>query len=190
MKKILAITTLAAILIVLGSASGQTAGAQQATPAATAGGTMSACASVANNPVAGSTEANKALVCRFYDEIFNKKNLNVVDELVAPNYKRYLSPIAAPLDAAGQKTRLAGMLAAFPDSHLTIEDLVAEGDRVAIRLTNRGSHQGAYLGIQPTGKQVVADAIEIMRIENGKIVEHWGAPNNYSLLQQLGATIK
>jgi predicted ester cyclase len=76
--------------------------------------------------------------------------------------------------------------AAFPDIHETIEDMLAEGDRVVTRSTWRGTHQGAFLGIAPTGKQVSVTGIDISRVASGKFVEHWQAADNLGLLQQLG----
>ncbi len=133
---------------------------------------------------------NKALVRRYIGQVLNGHRLEMLDQLVSPNYKRYLSPVAAPLNPEGQKQRLAGFFAAFPDLRCTIDDLIAEGDRVAYRLTCPVTHQGAFLGIAPTGKQVVAQAFELARVENGKLVEHWGGPDTFNLLQQLGATVR
>jgi predicted ester cyclase len=135
------------------------------------------------------TEANKALVRQYYDQVLGAGNLNAIDELVSPNYKRYLSGGAAPLDAAANKQRLAGLRAAFPDMKPTIEDLVAQGDRVASRVTVRATHQSAFQGIAPTGKPVTITALEIIRIENGKFVEQWGGPDLLNVVQQLGGVI-
>ena len=136
-----------------------------------------------------STEENRSLVRRYIEEALNKGNLGLLDEMLSSDYKRYLSPAAAPLTPQAQKQRLAGLSAAFPDIHLTIEDLIAEGDRVAFRLTLRGTHQGTFLGIAPTGKQVIVFAFDVVRIENGRFIEHWGGPDLLTVLQQLGAVI-
>jgi predicted ester cyclase len=77
-------------------------------------------------------------------------------------------------------------LAAFPDSYLTVEDMIAEGDKVVARLTSGGTHQGAYMGIPPTGKHVKVTLIDIFRIAGGKGVEHWMEFDAMGLLQQLG----
>jgi predicted ester cyclase len=79
--------------------------------------------------------------------------------------------------------------AAFPDLQLTVENIIAEGDFVAISLTARGTHQGTFQGIPPTGKSVTVSAFEVVRIENGKLAEHWGGPDTLNLLQQIGAVI-
>ena len=136
-----------------------------------------------------STEDNKSLVRRYLDEVWQKGNVMAADEFLAPNYRRYLSPTAAPLDVAGQKQRLAGFRAAFPDIQITLEDIFAEGDRVAFRSTMRGTHQGAFLGLAPTGRAVTVSLVDVMRVENGRLVEHWGGPDLLNLAQQLGAVV-
>lgn len=136
-----------------------------------------------------STTENLSLVRRYVDEVFNGGNLELLDEMISPDYKRYLSPTAPPLTPQAQKQRLAGLRAAFPDIHLTVEDLVAEGDRVAFRVTLRGTHQGTFLGLPPTGKQVTVFAFDLIHIENGKFSEHWGGPDLLTALLQLGAVV-
>ncbi len=133
------------------------------------------------------TEANKDLCRRFADVVVSQGHLEVLGEFVSPDYKRYLTATAAPIDAEGQKKRLAGLRAAFPDLKVTIDDLIAEGDRVVYRSTCHGTHQGTLMGIAPTGKQGVVTEIEIFRIENGKIVEQWGGPDMFDLLRIIGA---
>jgi predicted ester cyclase len=136
-----------------------------------------------------STEENKSLVRRYVEQILNRGNMAVADELLAPDYKRYTSPTAVPLTVDVQKQRLAGIRAAFPDWHLTVEDMIAEGDRVAFRATIRGTHMGVFQNVAPTGKQVTVSALDIVRIEKGKFIEHWGGPDLLNLLQQLGAVV-
>ena len=136
-----------------------------------------------------STEENKSLVHRYVEQILNRGNMAVADELLASDYKRYISPTTAPLSVDVQKQRLAGIRTAFPDWHLTVEDMIADGDRVSFRATIRGTHKGAFQSIPPTGNAVTVSALDIVRIENGKIAEHWGGPDLLNLLQQLGAVI-
>ena len=135
------------------------------------------------------SETNKALVRRYVEQVVNGGKFEVYDELVAPNFKRYISAAAAPLNADAAKKRLAGLRAVFPDLNLTIEDMIAEGDRVAYRTTIRGTQQAAYQGIAPTGKQVTVTELAIIRIENGKFVEHWGGADTMDLVQQLGGVV-
>jgi predicted ester cyclase len=135
------------------------------------------------------TEANKALVRRYMEQVWNAGNLNVLDELDSPNLKRYMSAASAPIDVAGQKQRIVGLRTVFPDIHMTIDDMIAEGDRVTVRMTVRGTQKVAFMGIPPTGKQGVVTAIDIIRIENGKFVEHWGGPDTMDMVQQLGGAV-
>jgi predicted ester cyclase len=133
-------------------------------------------------------DANKALVEQYVEQVINAHNPNAMDALVSPDYKRYPSATATlTLDDA--KKRLGGLFAAFPDAHVTIDSIIAEGDLVMYRDTIRGTHQGTFQGIAPTDKQTTIAELITMRIENGKIVEHWGGPDLLSLLQQLGAVI-
>lgn len=135
------------------------------------------------------TEANKALVRRYVEQVPNGGHFEVLDELLSPGYKRYVSAAAAPIDAASNKQRLAGLRTVFPDLKITIDDLIAEGDRVVYRGTVRGTQQAAFMGIPPTGKQVTVDVHESFRIENGRIAEHWGGPDRMDLVQQLGGVV-
>ncbi len=136
-----------------------------------------------------SAEENKALLRRYISEVWDKQNPIAVEQFLAPNYQRHLSPMAAPLTREGQQHRLLGFRTVFPDMHLTVEDMIAEGDRIAFRSTMRGTHQGSFLGIAPTGKHVTVGLIDVIRIEDGQFVEQWGGPDLWDLLQQLGAEV-
>ncbi len=133
-----------------------------------------------------STEVNKASVRRFYDEVFNKKNRAAIDEFIAPNQVDHAAPPGTPGGLAGAKQTLTMYLTAFPDLHFTVEDIIAEGEKVVARLTVRGTQKGAFMGIPPTGKQATSTAIDINRIVGGKSVEHWLEMDTLGLLQQLG----
>jgi steroid delta-isomerase-like uncharacterized protein len=132
------------------------------------------------------SEANKALVRRWLAEM-DKRNLHIVDELVAVDYIDHNPPIPdlAP-GREGVKQANALLLTAFPDATHTIEDQVAEGDKVVTRMTVRGTFIGEYLGIPPNGKQITAEGIMIHRIAGGQLVEHWAMADNLRLFQQLG----
>jgi len=136
-----------------------------------------------------STEENKALVRQYLEEVWNRHNIDFADGVLSPAYRRYLSPGTPPIDAEAQKKRLAGFVEAFPDIQLTIEDLVAEDDRVALRLTFHGTHTGVFQGIPATGKAIRVAGLGILRIEEGKFVEHWGGPDMLSWLKQVGAVV-
>ena len=133
-----------------------------------------------------STENNKAMAHQFLEELFNKRNLAIVDTLCAANVVNHgLGPGVSGTE--GTK-RSAGMyLAAFPDLHFTFEDFIAEGDQVVVRWTSSGTQQGELMGMPPTGKKFSATGIEIYRFEGGKIVEHWLESDVLGMLQQLGA---
>jgi predicted ester cyclase len=133
-----------------------------------------------------STEANKTANRRFYEEVVNQKNLEVADELVGDSYVAHDLPPGLPPGPAGLKIFVSVFQAAFPDGHLTIDEMIAEGDTVSTRLTFRGTQTGDFQGIPPTGKAVVVPALDVMRFVDGKAVEHWGGPNLFSLMQQLG----
>jgi hypothetical protein len=92
----------------------------------------------------------------------------------------------APTGLVGAKAVHQGLLTAFPDSHTTIDDLVAEGDRVVMRGTATGTHKGSFMGAPPTGKSFKVTTMSVFRIANGKIVEHWGVVDGTGVLQQLG----
>ena len=131
-----------------------------------------------------STEDNKALARRVYEETINQRNLAVLDELYVPDCV-YHAPSRTIQGVEALKQALWMYFTAFPDMRIAIEDMIAEGDRVVIRFTYRGTHKGDLMGIPPTGKQVTVTGIDIMRIANGKILEEW---INNDLMQQLGVT--
>ena len=135
-----------------------------------------------------STEENKVLMRRFYEEVFNKRDLAAIDDFMAPDFVNHS---AAQLGMAGgdleHVTQFVSMvMQVFPDLHYTVEDLVAEGDKIAARLTISGTQQGAFMGIPPTGKYATISDIEIFRIADGKAVECWVQVDFLGLLQQLG----
>lgn len=134
-----------------------------------------------------SAEENKAIIRRYIEEAWNRGNLGIVDEVMSPDYARYMADPVKPLNREQQKQRIAAFRNAFPDFHLTIEDLIAEGDKVVFRMTARGTHQGQFMGIPPTGKQITISIIDIVRLVDGKLVEHWGNRDDLGMLQQLGA---
>lgn len=134
-------------------------------------------------------EQNKSLILRYLEEVWGKGNIAAVDDFLSPDYRRYLSPIAEPLTLDGQKQRLTGFRTAFPDVQITVEDIFADGDRVVFRSIMRGTHQGVFQGIQPTGRRVTVGLLDMIRIENGKFIEHWGGPDLFDLVKQLGAKI-
>ncbi|NOZ72830.1 MAG: ester cyclase [Chloroflexi bacterium] len=132
-----------------------------------------------------STQANKALVRRLIEEAWNQGNLGVIDELVSPDYVLHIDAPGPP-GREGYKRDVLMHRTAFPDLRFTIEDMVAEGDKVALRATLYGTHKGEYIGIAPTGQAITLTAISIRRIEKGQIAEEWVELDMLGLLQQLG----
>src|SRR5262245_20747143 len=134
------------------------------------------------------SEANKALVRRLYEEVYNQENLDVVDELCAPNFISHMPYVSQPTPGpAGWKQAIVQWHRAFPDTHQTLETMIAEGDTVAVRWTFRGTHRGTFLGIAPTGRQMTTTGISCFRLANGKIVEEWIEWDSLGMAQQLGA---
>jgi steroid delta-isomerase-like uncharacterized protein len=133
-----------------------------------------------------STEENKALNRRLVEEGFSKGNFDVLDELIAEDCLDYSAPPGSPSGLEGVKQFFTMFRSAFPDLYYEIEDRIAEADKVVTRTTWHGTHQGAFLGIPPTGKQVAVTGIDITRWADGKAVEHWGNQDLLGLMQQLG----
>jgi predicted ester cyclase len=121
------------------------------------------------------------------EEGFSKGNLDIVDEIVSSGSKehQYISP-NHPDGPEGVKMVINFCRNLFPDFTLTINDMVAVEDKVWMRGTGHGTHGGAFLGRPPTGREATVDVIDICRFENGKMVEHWGVPDRFHMLIQLG----
>jgi steroid delta-isomerase-like uncharacterized protein len=133
-----------------------------------------------------STEENKALVRRFVDEVQSAGNTDAIDEICSPEFVNHSAPPRVPSNREGVKQLTAMFRQAFPDSYFTIEDMMAEGEKVATRKTFHGTHQGEFMGIPPTGQQVSMGLIDIVRIADGRVVEHWSMADNLGMMQQLG----
>ena len=133
-----------------------------------------------------SAEENKALVRRVVDEVQCKGNIDAIDELCSPEFVNHSAPPGVPSNCEGVKQVTAMFCQAFPDSYFTVEDMVAEGDKVATRKTFHGTHQGEVMGILPTGQQVSIGPIDIVRVSDGKVVEHWSMGDNLGMMRQIG----
>ena len=137
-----------------------------------------------------SLEENKITVCRFYDEVFNKGNLDVVDDIFSPDYViGDLPPDKSPSREGIKQTALM-YRNAFPDLHFTIHDTIAEEDKVAVRFVATGTHKGLFSGIEPTNNQVEIKCISMYRFKDGKIVEGWAIRDDLGMFQQLGVIPK
>jgi steroid delta-isomerase-like uncharacterized protein len=133
-----------------------------------------------------SIEQNKDLAHR-YLEMINRGHLAALDEVLSPDYLYHVPGNPKPLNRAQHLQFVTMFYSAFPDLSHTIEDQIAEGDKVVTRATDRGTHRGELMGIPPTGKQFSVTGINIIRIERGKIVEEWVSFDMLGLLQQIGA---
>ncbi len=136
-----------------------------------------------------SAEENKASVRRLFEELYGKHNVDVLDEVYAPDYKGYIPRSTLESPEAVKQFNLA-MYEAFPDIESSIEEILAEGDSVAVRWTIRGTHEGKLVGptmtIPPTGKPIELGGMNVFRFSDGKVVESWGFWDGLSMMGQLG----
>ena len=133
-----------------------------------------------------SVEENKAVALRYLDA-FAAGDLAALDECVAPNYVRHDPGL--PFEVRGPegvKQLVTALRAGLPDFQNTIEDVIAEGDKVLVRLTTRATHQGELMGIPPTGKAVTVTVMDLLRVADRKIAEQWVARDDLGMMQQLG----
>ena len=134
------------------------------------------------------SEAHKTLCRKYFEEVWNNRNLAAIDEYFAANYIDH-DPSSPDFGKGPESVRklVSLYLTAFPDLRFTLEDLIAEGDRCVVRWTVRGTHRGELRGIAPTGKQVTIAGTSTLRIANGKFVEAYVNWDALGLMQQLGA---
>jgi steroid delta-isomerase-like uncharacterized protein len=133
------------------------------------------------------SEYDKAIVRRLFEEVWNKGNLSLVDELFTPNYEHHDS--SSPDFGRGpesEKKRATLYRTAFPDMHLKVEDIIAEGETVMTRWSCRGTHKGDLNGIAPTGRQFTISGMTVARLSNGKMAEGYVNWDALGLMQQLG----
>lgn len=136
---------------------------------------------------AGDEEKNTAAMKRFYDEVMAKGNMKVIDELVADNFVEHYTPTPdSPPTKAGLAQMMAMFRTGFPDLQITVEDIVAKGDKVWAYTTMRGTNKGEFMGTPATGKKIEVKGLDIVRFANGKAVEHWGLNDDLAMMTQLG----
>lgn len=135
---------------------------------------------------AATAAANKEVARRFFIEVWGGGSEAVAQELLADSYVGHMTGSPVALDRDGWLEFFRAFRVAFPDATFTIEDMIAEGDRVALRLTMRGTHRGAFNGIPPTGRTVQVTGVSIERVVEGRIVEGWVINDALGMLQQLG----
>lgn len=131
-------------------------------------------------------QRNKTIVRRFIEEFQNGGNESAAEELLAADFVDHSPFPGVSPDREGVKRLFAALRQAFPDLRAKIHDQLAEKDRVATLKTFRGTHRGEFLGIAPTGRSVSFDAIDVVRIADGRIAEHWNVIDLMGLLQQIG----
>lgn len=134
------------------------------------------------------TETNKAVSRRFFEEVFGKGKLNVLDEIIASDHVNSGPGTlpGLPTGPEGAKQLVTVYRNAFPDVHFTIDEQIAEGDKVVTRWTADGTHKGELLGIPATGKTSTVTGVAVDRFANGKIVESWGIFDQFGMMQNLG----
>jgi len=128
---------------------------------------------------------NKALVRRLLEELRDGWHPATVEKYFAPDYRRHNTATSTPLTREEQRQRASRLRAAFTDAQVTLEDIIAEGDRVAYRLTIRGTHTGEFLGVPASGRRVAVSFFAIVRIADGKLVEEWGGLDQPDLIRQM-----
>ena len=134
-----------------------------------------------------SIEQNKALARKLVEEVINQGNISEIDELLIPNFVEHEElPPGIPPGREAPKALFTMLRSAFPDIKATIEHLIAEGDEVVLHMTWTGTQKGEFMGVPPTGKSISINVIDIIRIADGKFVEHWGVMDQMAMMQQLG----
>ena len=134
-----------------------------------------------------STIENETIVRRYMEEGVSRGNVAIADEVLAAGFVFHFPGVPVPMDVNGWKGTTALFHTAFPDQTTTVDALIAEGDQVAARFTFRGTHQGDFQGLAPTGKTATMTGIAFWRLAEGKIAEHWVEIDAMGLMQQLGA---
>ena len=132
-------------------------------------------------------EKNTRIIQQYFNEVWNKGKLELLDQLIAPGYVNHSSSMPdTPPGPEGLKPIVIAMRKAFPDLHYEINDLVVTADRVIARVVMQGTHQGDFFGLPPTNKKISVSQINIEYIDDGKISEHWRLTDELSLMKQLG----
>jgi len=133
-----------------------------------------------------SIEENKALILRFFEEIDARRDVSVIDDFISPEFVDHSPPPGTSPDIDGQRQAFLHFQEATPDGYHAVEDIVAEGDKVMVRISARGTQTGELFGIPPTGTRLEGTGIGVYRIADGKIVEHWNEVDMFGVVQQLG----
>ena len=132
------------------------------------------------------SEQHKSAARNFIEKGLNQKDITALDEYFSPRLTDHALPPGLPAGREGRKIFASVLLVAFPDLHVQLDDMVADGDKLVSRYTVHGTHEGELMGIPPTGKQVSVGGIAIDRFEDGQSVEHWEVFDQMGMMQQLG----
>jgi steroid delta-isomerase-like uncharacterized protein len=133
------------------------------------------------------SEQNKELVRQLLEEDISRGNVAVAERIIHPEFFDHTNPPGMQRGLEGHNAIVRLFRAAFPDQWWQIEDLIAEGDRVVARTTMRGTHSGDFFGIPASGRAVTLTGVHVMRIADGRIIEHWGSNDDLGLMRQIGA---
>ena len=132
-------------------------------------------------------DENKSLVRRYYEEVVSTGDVERLEEFIAPDYVEVYNNVTYPVGIVGAREHVLGVRTTYPDLLVTVEHQIAEGDWVVSRVTARGTHEGVWLGMRPTGKSLEMTAVNVDRVVDGLIVEHGGAANMLEPLLEAGA---
>ena len=135
------------------------------------------------------SEKNKAIIRRYYEDLWNPWNLEAANALISPEMEFRGSLGITVRGIEGFHGYMSTVRSAFPDFHNRVEDLVAEGDKVVARLTYTGTHQGEIFGLAPTGRSIIYPGIAVFRVSGDKIVEGWVMGDRWALFQQLSGPV-
>lgn len=135
-----------------------------------------------------STEQNKAIIRQLIEEVINQNNLSLGEQLMAADIIEHEElPPGIPTGIEGTRIMFTMLHNAFPDFKATINDLIAEDDKVVVFMTWTGTQHGEWMGLPPSGKPMSINVMDIFRVADGKLVEHWGMMDSMAMMQQLGA---
>jgi steroid delta-isomerase-like uncharacterized protein len=129
----------------------------------------------------------KEIAQRWFAEVMNQGNEDVIEEICAPNFVDHDPLPGTGADREGLHDFVKQIRSAFPDLETSVDDMLVEGDEIAVRSTFRGTHEGDFMGIPATGKKVAVANYDFVRMENDQAVEHWGTIDSAALMEQLGA---
>jgi len=135
-------------------------------------------------------QVNRRLLDSYVTEVWEKANLGALEDFLADDFRRHVSPTLPPLDREGQIQRLTSFRTAFPDITLRVEDVIADDERIAFRSIITGTHLGALAGLSPTEKPITVGLVDVIRVEQGRFAEQWGGPDMADLFRQLGAVYR